>query len=146
MREILPRITVEGRIVAEPDLRFAPSGVAVCNFRLVSSDRKKDEASGEWVDTKTLWLRVTSFKKLAENCAESLEKGDLVTVVGKISTNEWEDNDGIKRSTTELIADSVAASLQFRTIPHGAGKAQRASAPAEGPDPWAVSTDDAPPF
>lgn len=147
---MLPRVTVEGRLVADPELRFAPSGVAVGNFRLVASDRKKDEASGEWVDTKTLWLRVTCFKQVAENVAESLEKGDLVTVVGKLSTDEWEDKEGNKRSATSLIADSVAASLQFRTIRHSEGRSQRSSErPAVTTDPWSrggPADDSEPPF
>lgn len=146
----LPRVAIEGRAVADPELRFAPSGMAVGRLRLVASDRKKNEATGEWEDSKTLWVDVTMFKSLAENVAESIEKGDLVTVVGKLATDEWNDRDsGEKRSKTVVIADSVAASLTFRTIRHGDGKAARASgAPSGSPsgrpeqDPWATKASD----
>jgi len=114
---------------------------------MVASSRKRTEA-GEWVDDKTLWLDVTFFKQLAENVAESIGKGDLVTVVGKLQTDEWTTEGGEKRSKIVLIADSVAASLQFRTIRHGEGKVERsASPPAQEQNAWsAPPADDQPPF
>ena len=125
---MLPRITLEGRVVADPELRFGQSGTPICRMRMVAADRKKDQ-SGEWVDGDTLWMDVTCFKQLAENTVESVVKGDLVIVTGKIRTEEWEDKDtGGKRSKVSMIADTVSASLQFRIIPHG--EARRTSAPA----------------
>lgn len=141
----LPIVTVEGRMVVDPELRFAPSGTAVGRFRVVASSRKKNE-SGEWVDDKTLWLSVTCFDKVAENVAESLEKGDLVVVTGRLQTDEWETKEGEKRSQNVLIANSVAADLKFRTIKHGEGKTSRSSSRAGGDDPWAKPEDDEPPF
>src|SRR5262245_21907065 len=140
-------MTIEGRIVADPDIRFAPSGTAVTKFRIVASDRRKNEQTGEWEDSDTLWLTVTCFKKLAENVVESIQKGDLVTAVGKVKTDEWETAEHEKRSQVVMIADSVAASLQFRTIPHNAGRAERSTGPA-AEDPWATSStgSDEPPF
>jgi single-strand DNA-binding protein len=144
---MLPVVTVEGRMVVDPELRFAQSGTAVGKFRVVASNRKKDE-SGEWKDDKTLWLDVTCFDKVAENVAESLEKGDLVVVVGRIQTDEWETDDGQKRSKIVMVANSVAADLKFRTIKHGEGKTSRSKgAPAD--DPWAKGPPedtDEPPF
>lgn len=146
----LPLVTVEGRAVNDPELRFAPSGVAVGRLRMVASSRKRTEA-GEWVDDKTLWLDVTFFKQLAENVAESIGKGDLITVVGKLQTDEWTNEAGEKRSKIVLIADSVSASLQFRTIKHGEGKVQRSSSQAPNQpareEAWsAPPQDDQPPF
>jgi single-strand DNA-binding protein len=142
----LPLVTMEGTVVADPELRFSPSGVAVGSFRLVANGRKYDKDKNEWVDDKVLWMRVVCFRQLAENAVESLRKGDLAVVTGKISTDEWEDKDGIKRSAVQLLADSVAVSVQFRTIPHSSGRAERSSAPPTD-DPWA-STGQAeePPF
>lgn len=147
---VLPIVTIpECRVVNDPELRFAPSGVAVGNFRIVASSRKQND-QGEWVDDKTLWLGVTCFKQLAENCAESLRKGDLVSVTGRLQTDEWESEGGEKRSRTVLIADEVAASLKFRTIRHGDSEVQRSSGggtPEQ--DPWASSSttgSDDPPF
>lgn len=145
---MLPQVTVEGRVVNDPELRFGPSGIAIGSFRLVASSRKKNEQD-EWVDDRVLWLAVTCFRQLAENVAESLRKGDLVVVTGRLQTEEWETNEGEKRSRTELVANGVGASLQFRTIPHSEKRAERVAAsdaPAEN-DPWAAPpAADEPPF
>jgi single-strand DNA-binding protein len=147
---VLPIVTVsDARVVNDPELRFAPSGTAVGNFRVVASNRKQNE-QGEWVDDKVLWLNVTCFKQIAENAAESLRKGDLVSVTGRLQTDEWETQEGEKRSRIVLIADQVAVSLRFRTIRHGEGRVERSQAAAPDADPWATAPpttgDDEPPF
>lgn len=145
---MLPVVTVsDARVVNDPELRFSPNGVAVCNFRIVASSRKQNQ-QGEWVDDKVLWLGVTCFKQLAENCAESLQKSDLVSVTGRLQTDEWETEQGEKRSRPVIIADAVAASLRFRTIRHGEGEVTRSSQPDQS-DPWATgggASSDEPPF
>src|SRR5690348_6113573 len=98
---MLPIVTGEFRAAADPNLRFAPSGTAVCDVRAVASSRKKQ--GDEWVDDKTCWVRLTGFKRVAENMAESIEKGDLITVTGKVSTDEWEDKEGQKRTTVNIV-------------------------------------------
>jgi single-strand DNA-binding protein len=144
---MLPLITIEGRCVDDPELRFAPSGIALAKLRVVASSRKKNEAN-EWVDDKTLWIDVTCFRQLAENVAESIGKGDLITVVGKLQTEEWTNKEGEKRSKISVTADSVAASLLFRTIKHGEGRPDRSRDRSGGSgDPWASQPkDDEPPF
>lgn len=123
---MLPRVAMEARAAADPELRFSPAGMAVCSLRLVCSDRVKDPDSGEWKDGRTLWLDATCFRALAENVVESVVKGDLLTVTGKLQTDEWEDREtGAKRSKVTLLADTVAVSLAFRTVKHGEGQAQR---------------------
>jgi single-strand DNA-binding protein len=131
----------------EPELRFAPSGTAVTKLRLVASSRKKDE-NGEWVDDKTLWMGVTVFKQLAEHVAESVAKGDLVVVTGRLQTDEWTTDAGEKRSAVAMIADTVSVSLQFRTVPHsGDAKAASASSASSSESPSAAVPDnDEPPF
>lgn len=110
---MLPLIQFEGRVTADPTLRFAQSGVAVATIRTVATSRKRLD-SGEWVDDKTCWLDVTCFKKQAENVAESITKGDLVVVTGKLQTEEWEDKEtGAKRSKISCVADSVGLALAF---------------------------------
>lgn len=144
---MLPTVTIEGRLVADPDLRFGPSGVAVCKMRVVASKQKKNEETQKWEDDRTLWIGVTAFRQLAENCAESLGKGDTVTVVGQLETDEWTNEQGEKRSTIVVTAYSVAASLAFRTIKHGEGQAKRETPRAAAPaaDPWSSSGGE-PPF
>lgn len=140
----LPRITVEGRVVADPELRFGTSGVAICRVRLVASDRRKNEKSGDWEDGDVLWITATCFKQLAEHVAESVAKNDLLLVTGRIRTDEWTTDAGEKKSAVSLTADSVAVSLQWRTVPHGEARVQRSSTPQ--PDPWSSNATDEPPF
>ena len=143
---MLPVVTIEGTLVAEPDLRFTPSGQAVSNFRVAANDRRKNDATGEWENTDTLFISVTAWRQLGENVAESLDKGDQVIVVGKLKQRQWEDKEGQKHTTYEITANNVAASLIFRTIKHGEGRTQR-STPATVPDdPWASAPSDEPPF
>lgn len=143
---MLPLVTLEGRVVADPELRYSPSGMAVAKFRMVCSKQKFNEETKKWEDDRVLWMPVTVFKKVAENVVESIQKGDLVTVVGRLQTDEWTTDANEKRSQVACVADSVAVSLQFRVVPHSAGRAERATAPA-AEDPWATPTGgDEPPF
>jgi single-strand DNA-binding protein len=134
-------MSVEARVVEDPELRFTAAGMAVGKLRLVASDRKKNPDSGQWEDGKSLWIDVTMFKQLAENTVESVTKGDLVVVTGKLSTDEWTDREtGAKRSKITMVADTVAVSLAFRTVRHGEGRAARAGGQPSGQsvtdDPW----------
>lgn len=143
---MLPQISMEGRVVNDPELRFAPSGTAVGSFRIAANDRKFNRDTNEWTDGDPLFLSVTCFKQLAENCAESLRKGDLVVVNGKLQMREWETDGGEKRSRVEILADSVAASIRFRTVRHGEGQTERSKEPP-AEDPWASPpASDEPPF
>lgn len=139
----LPQVTFEGRLGADPELRFAPSGTAVASLRCVASSRKKE--GDQWVDDKTCWIGVTVFGQYAENVVESLQKGDQVFVSGRLQEETWE-TEGQKRSRHVILADEVSVPLRFRTVRHGEGKAERAAAPAAG-DPWTSgSSADEPPF
>jgi single-strand DNA-binding protein len=143
----LPTITMEGRLTADPELRFTPSGAAVTNFTLAANDRVKD--GDEWKDGEALFLRCSCWKQLAENVAESTRKGDLVIVTGKLGQRSYETREGEKRTVVELKAFTVAASLQFRTIRHGEGRAERGAESAPAEDPWATPSgagDPEPPF
>lgn len=135
---MLPRIPISGRMVADPELRFSEgSGKAFCTFRVVASDRK--QVDGKWVDDKTLWQQCVAFGDLAEHIAESLVKGDLVVVLGRLETKEWTDREGAKQSRQQLICDDVGASLVFRSFPHRAAEsidARPGAAPTD--DPWAT--------
>lgn len=108
---MLPTISHEFRVVADPELRFAPSGVAVCKVRMVASRRK--QVDGEWKDTNTFWITGTAFKELAESIAETFSKGDLALVTGQLETQEWE-QDGQKRSATALLIEAMGKSLRFK--------------------------------
>lgn len=148
----LPQVTGEMRVVADPELRFAPSGMAVGTVRLVSNSRKKN-AAGEWEDDQVCWVRGVLFKQQAENMVESVSKGDLVVVTGRLHTDEYE-KDGVKRTSVELLLDEIGVSLRWATAK--ATKAERkqgstsggSSRPAVADDPWATpgAQSDDPPF
>lgn len=108
----LPTVSGQFRLVEDPTLKFAQSGVAVARLRLVANSRK--QVNGEWQDDKVCWLSANAFGKLAEHIAESVGKGDLVTAVGRIETQEWEAKDGSgKRSDHVLLLDSLGLDLTF---------------------------------
>lgn len=145
----LPSVTMECKAAADPELRFTSSGMAVAKIRTVSASRHKVTENGaeKWVDKDTCWLDVTCFRRMAENVAESVTKGTLLVVVGKIKTEEWEDKEsGAKRSKITCVADYIGPALTFS--PAKVIEAQRSSAPASEPtdDPWAGPSNDEPPF
>lgn len=136
----LPFIAFEGNLVADPELRFTPSGDAVANFRVACSDRKKQD--DEWVDGDSTFLTVSCWKKVAENVAESVAKGTKVVVTGKLVQRSYETNSGEKRTVYEVRADTVSVSL--RNTVAQPQRVQRSQTDAR--DPWSGGSDDAPPF
>ena len=94
-----------GRLGRDPEVRYTPDGAMVTNFTLATDESYKDK-NGEKVQ-KTEWHRIVAFGKLAEICGNYLIKGKLVFVEGRIQTRSWEDKDGVKRFTTEIIAGNM---------------------------------------
>lgn len=108
----LPLVVLSGTVVAEPELRFTPSGKAVCEFRVACNDRRRD-AAGNWTDGDATFLSVTSWSRMAENVAESVRKGHRVDVVGRLRQSSYEDRDGATRISFDVVAETVAVSLLF---------------------------------
>ncbi len=104
--------TILGNLTRDPELRFTPSGTAVVSFGLAVNRNVQNKNSGEW-ENRVDFFNVTAWYKLAENCAESLGKGDRVLVSGRLSQDSWESKEGQKRSTVRIIANVVAPSLEF---------------------------------
>jgi single-strand DNA-binding protein len=100
------RVTITGNLTRDPELRSLPSGTSVCKLRVAVNSRRKDSASGEWVD-KPNYFDVTVWGAQGENCANYLYKGRPVAVDGRLDWREWEAQDGSKRQSIEIIADSV---------------------------------------
>lgn len=146
-------VTIVGNLVDDPELRFTPNGVAVAKLQVVTKQQKYDKATSKWVDGDVWFARVTVWRQQGENCAESLKKGSRVLCVGHIAQSSYEAKDGSgKRYSVDLIADVVAASLEWDPVK--ITKLQRSSgfgAAAED-DQWSTSTtasepiDDEPPF
>lgn len=109
------QITVVGNLVADPELRFTPSGAAVANFTVASTPRTFDRQSNEWKDGEALFLRCAAWKQLGENVAESLTKGLQVIVQGRLKSRSYDTKEGEKRTSMELEVDAIGPSLQFAT-------------------------------
>jgi single-strand DNA-binding protein len=96
---------IVGNLGADPELRYTQSGQAVANLR-IATNRKWKNKQGE-LEEDTQWHRVVVWGRQAENCEKYLSKGRQVYVEGRIETNEWEDRDGNRRWTTEIVARDV---------------------------------------
>ena len=103
-------ITVVGNLVADPELRYTPSGSAVANFRVASTPRRYDSQSGQWVDGEALFLTCNVWRQAAENVANSLTKGDRVIVNGRLRQRSFETREGEKRTVFEVEVGEVGPS------------------------------------
>ena len=108
-------ITVIGNLTDDPELRFTPSGAAVAKFRVASTPRFMDKASGEWKDGEPLFLACTVWRQAAEHVAESLQRGARVIVSGRLRQRSYETREGEKRTVIELEVDDIGPSLRYAT-------------------------------
>jgi len=99
------KVILIGRLGADPEVRYTQDGSMVTNFRLATNEQWTDK-SGEKMQ-RTEWHRIVTFGKLAEICGNYLSKGRLVYTEGRIQTRAWDDRDGNKRYTTEIIATNM---------------------------------------
>ena len=102
----LNRVCLTGNLTRDPELRSTNSGTSVCSLRVAVNTRRKDQSSGEWVD-KPNYFDVTVWGAQGENCAQYLAKGRPVAVDGRLEWREWQDKEGNKRQSVDIIADSV---------------------------------------
>ncbi|WP_244808817.1 single-stranded DNA-binding protein [Caballeronia zhejiangensis] len=100
------KVILVGNLGADPETRHLPSGDAVANIRLATTDRYKDKASGEMKE-QTEWHRVSFFGRLAEIVNEYLKKGSSVYIEGRIRTRKWTDQAGQERYSTEIVAEQM---------------------------------------
>jgi single-strand DNA-binding protein len=169
----LPNLSGTARLYADVELRYAANGNPVTKVPLVFNSRKKNQQTNEWEDGDSFFVTGTLFKDRAEWAAEKLNRGDEVIVTGRLKTRSWEDKDGQKRSTVELMVDEIGPTL--RTLipktqrsggqqsgfgggeqrPKGdtyGGQGRGGQQPKPADDPWATSSgqqtgvSDDPPF
>lgn len=100
------KVILIGNLGADPEVRYMPSGGAVANLRLATSESWKDKQTGEQQD-RTEWHRVVLYNRLGEIAAEYLKKGSKVYIEGSLRTNKWQDQQGNERYTTEIIGNSM---------------------------------------
>lgn len=149
----LNKVMLMGHAGKDTEIRYTSSGMAVATFSLATNDRRKDKTSGEWVDH-TEWHNIVAWDKLAETCNQYVKKGKQVYIEGRIQTRAWDDKDGNKRYTTEIVANDLIL-LGGGQGQQGGGSAPSypASAPASRPattapmpdyEPSAAPVDDLP--
>ncbi len=147
-----PIVTIIGNAVADPELRYTPSGHAVASFTVAATPRTKK--GDEWVDGEALFLRCSVWRDVAEHVAESLTKGMRVIVQGRLKQRSFETREGEKRTVVELDVDEVGPSLRYATVTvnrmsRNGESSRQESAPD---DPWAMAPaavgphDSPPPF
>ncbi len=125
------KVILIGNLGADPEIRYTPGGTAVANFSLATTETYTNK-EGERV-TKTEWHRIVAFRRLAEICGEYLSKGRQVYIEGKIQTRSWEDRDGVKKYTTEIVADNMQM-LGTRASQGGGGEPPAGGAPGSDLD------------
>jgi len=134
------KVILIGNLGNDPDVRYMPSGGAVANITVATSETWKDKNTGEKHD-KTEWHRVVLFNRLGEIAGEYLKKGSKVYIEGKLQTRKWQDKDGQDRYTTEIVANE----MQMLDSRGSAGGADDYSAPSQSrskPAPAMASGDD----
>jgi single-strand DNA-binding protein len=99
------KVILVGRLGADPEVRYTNTGTPVANFNIATSSSFTDK-SGERTE-RTEWHRIVAFGKLGEICGEYLAKGKQVFIEGRLQTRDWEDRDGNKRKTTEIVANTM---------------------------------------
>jgi single-strand DNA-binding protein len=149
-------ITVIGNLAGDPELRFTPSGQAVCNFTIATTPRTYDKQAQDWRDGETLFLRCNVWREAAQNVHDSLVKGARVIAHGKLKARSFETKEGERRTVFELEVEEMGPSLRYAQAKverngGGGGGAPTSSGgsgdwntvPAGGgqDDPWAVPQD-----
>ena len=141
-----------GRLGQKPELRYTPSQSAVTNVTIATNETRRD-TSGNNIDS-TEWHRVVVFGKTAEFVANYLDKGSLIYVEGRLQTRSWEDRDGVKKYTTEIVAQTVtplgsgggSRSQENGGYSAGSGGGSGSSAPAGNPFDGGGEDDEPLPF
>lgn len=142
----LPNITIDGgTVVADPELRFTPSGAAVANFRVASNSRRYNKDTNQWEDGDTTFLTCNLWGDAAQNVADTLQKGMRVNLTGKLKQRQYQTKDGQDRTVYEVEVFEVGPSLKYATATvnrnprdnySNAGQAQG------GQDVWGSATGD----
>ncbi|KJE77189.1 single-stranded DNA-binding protein [Ferrimicrobium acidiphilum] len=138
-------VTLIGNLTKEPELRFTSQGLAQTTFSIAVNRRRMNQQTQDWEES-TSFFEVVCWRELAENVAESLEKGSRAVVTGRLEQRTWETPEGDKRSKIQVIADEVGPSLRWATAqvtkadrrtgggPDG-GSGGRNMAPSNTPEP-----------
>jgi single-strand DNA-binding protein len=128
-----PTISLGGHLGGDPELRYTPNGVAVCDLRVATTPRRP--VGDAWEDKETLWFKVSCWKQLAENVAESFKKGDRVVISGRLLQQSYTRNDGT--AGTSLVVEATGVGADVSRFPVEIKRAVRPGSSAELlPDKW----------
>ena len=136
------KIIIVGYLGRDPELRYTPDGTPVCNFSVATTERKKDK-SGEFHDV-TTWFRVVLWRRQAEIAAQYLAKGRQVYVEGKLTQTEYQDRDGVTRTSLEVQGTDVHF-IGPREDESGGGAPRRERSTQPSPASAGPASEDAPP-
>lgn len=100
------KVIIVGNLGRDPETRYMPSGDAIANIAVATTDKWKDKATGEQKEA-TEWHRISFFGKLAEIAGQYLKKGSQVYIEGKLRTRKYTDKDGVEKFSTEIVADTM---------------------------------------
>ena len=113
----LNKVLLIGNLGKDPEVKYTPSGLQIARFTVATTDRVKK--GDNWED-KTEWHTIVSFGKSAEFAGKYLKKGTTVYLEGRIQTSSWDDDNGVKKYRTEVIADTVKSLSKRESVDHGA--------------------------
>ena len=138
---MINKVILIGNVGSDPETRYAPSGSAICNFRIATSESWKDKATGERKE-KTEWHSCVAFDKLAEIIAQYAVKGTKMYVEGKLQTRKWQDKDGHDQYRTEVRVEEMKLLGSpnrdgARPAQGDSGGGQKQPSPAQNPAPQA---------
>ena len=141
------KVILIGNLGKDPEVRYMPSGSAVANVTVATSEQWKDKQSGERQE-RTEWHNVVFFNRLAEIAGEYLKKGSKIYVEGSLRTRKWQDKNGVDRYTTEIVANEMQMldGRGFAADSAGGKETQPASQPREKAVAEAGEFDDDIPF
>jgi single-strand DNA-binding protein len=143
-------ITIIGRLVNDPELRFTPAGAAVANFTIAQNARVFDKNSNEWKDKPANYFRCSAWRDLAENLAENLRKGTAVIAYGEVTSRSYETKEGEKRTVQEIEVSSLGQDLRGagpkRQGGQSSGGSWGGSQTADAGAAWGGTADTEPPF
>ncbi|MBN1850344.1 MAG: single-stranded DNA-binding protein [Deltaproteobacteria bacterium] len=133
------KVILIGNLGTDPEVRYTPSGTAVANFNVATNEQwtNKDGEKGE----RTEWHKIVAWGRLGEICGEYLRKGKQVFIEGRIQTRSWEDRDGNKRYTTEIVAQAMQ---MLGSVDSREGRAQSVEERFPTEEPVTIPEDDIP--
>ncbi|MDV7105958.1 single-stranded DNA-binding protein [Vibrio sp. TH_r3] len=129
------KVILVGNLGGDPEVRYMPSGSAVANITIATSESWRDKATGEQRE-KTEWHRVALFGKLAEVAGEYLRKGSQVYIEGQLQTRKWQDQSGQDRYTTEVVVQGFNGVMQMLGGRQGGTQAMGGGQPAQQQSNW----------